>query len=286
MNFKHVPLQAGLYFVSTPIGSARDITLRALDILASADVLAAEDTRTTRKLMEIHGVPLGDRRMVAFHDHSGAAVIDRLTQLIEGGNSVAYFSEAGTPLIADPGFELGKAVAEKGLLVTAAPGPSAPVTALTLSGLPSDRFAFIGFLPAAKSPRRTALAELRDVQMTLIFFESPKRIGEMLKDLSDTLGADREVVVCRELTKRFEEVRRGSASQLANEFKARSTKGEVVVLVGLLGSQEVAEEDVDAALMKALQTMRMKDAATAVSGALGLPRKTVYQRALELKDDK
>ena len=284
MNFKEVPLQAGLYFVATPIGTARDITLRGLDILASVDVLAAEDTRTAKKLMEIHGVSLGSRPLIAFHDHSGEKVIDRLVAEIKGGKSVAYFSEAGTPLVADPGFELGRAAANEGLLVTSAPGPSAPLAALTISGLPSDRFAFIGFLPSAKSQRRSAIAELRDVAMTLIFFESPKRIGEMLIDLRDTLGATREVAVCRELTKRFEEVQRGSLAELADTFADRVVKGELVVLVGRAQTADVTEEDIDLALRQALETMRVKDAATTVAGALGLPRKAVYQRALEMKD--
>jgi len=284
MNFKEVPLQAGLYFVATPIGTARDITLRGLDILASVDVLAAEDTRTAKKLMEIHGVSLGSRPLIAFHDHSGEKVIDRLVAEIKGGKSVAYFSEAGTPLVADPGFELGRAAANEGLLVTSAPGPSAPLAALTISGLPSDRFAFIGFLPSAKSQRRSAIAELRDVAMTLIFFESPKRIGEMLMDLRDTLGATREVAVCRELTKRFEEVQRGSLADMADTFADRAVKGELVVLVGRAQTADVTEEDIDLALRQALETMRVKDAATTVAGALGLPRKAVYQRALEMKD--
>ena len=286
MNFKLTPLQAGLYFVATPIGTARDITLRALDILASADVLAAEDTRTTRKLMEIHGVPLSDRKMVAFHDHSGENVIQRLIGEIKGGKSVAYFSEAGTPLVADPGFELGKAAAREGVLVTSAPGPSAPLAALAVSGLPSDRFAFIGFLPAAKTQRSTAIAELRDLPMTLIFFESPKRVREMLSDLCEVLGGQREAAVCRELTKRFEEVQRGTLDALTAAFDDRSIKGELVIVVGRAGATEVTEAEIDQALGQALESMRVKDAAAAVSGALGLPKKTVYQRALELKGPK
>ena len=286
MNFKLTPLQAGLYFVATPIGTARDITLRALDILASADVLAAEVTRTTRKLMEIHGVPLSDRKMVAFHDHSGENVIQRLIGEIKGGKSVAYFSEAGTPLVADPGFELGKAAAREGVLVTSAPGPSAPLAALAVSGLPSDRFAFIGFLPAAKTQRSTAIAELRDLPMTLIFFESPKRVREMLSDLCEVLGGQREAAVCRELTKRFEEVQRGTLDALTAAFDDRSIKGELVIVVGRAGATEVTEAEIDQALGQALASMRVKDAAAAVSGALGLPKKAVYQRALELKGQK
>ena len=252
--------------------------------MASADVLASEDTRTTRKLMEIHGVPLGDRKLVAFHDHSGNGPIKRLLNEIVGGKSVAYFSEAGTPLVADPGYELGVAAANAGLMITAAPGPSAVIAALTLSALPTDRFAFVGFLPNAKNQRETVIAELRDAPFTLIFYESPKRVGETLANLRDVLGHERKAVVCREMTKKFEEVSRGSLKELADAFSGRSVKGEIVLLVGRQGAVEVSQEDVTTALRKALETMRVKDAATAVSGALGLPRKQVYQIALDLKE--
>lgn len=285
MNFEIKPLSAGLYFVATPIGAARDITLRGLDILASADVLAAEDTRTARKLLEIHGVPLGDRRVVAFHDHSGSGMIDKLLEAIKGGKSVAYVSEAGTPLIADPGYELGVAVASAGFDVIAAPGASAVLAALTVSGLATDRFAFVGFLPASKMARRTEIAALRDAPFTLVFYESPKRIHEMLGDLCDVLGGDREAAVCRELTKKFEETQRGTLGSLVDALDDRTLKGEIVVLVGRAGADVIADADVDAALRQALSTMRVKDAATAVAGAFGMPRKDVYQRALGLKDE-
>jgi len=285
MNFVNKPLSAGLYFVATPIGSARDMTLRGLDILASADLIAAEDTRTARKLMEIHGVPLNGRKVVAFHDHSGDGAIARLVQDIKGGKSVAYVSEAGTPLVADPGYELGKAAIAEGLMVTSAPGASAVLAALTVSGLPTDRFAFVGFLPAAKQQRETEIAGLRDVPFTLVFYESPKRVGEMLGNLRDVLGGDRQAVVCRELTKKFEETSRGSLAELADAFDGRSVKGELVVLVGRAGATDVAEMDVEDALREAMQTMRVKDAATVVAGALGLPRRQVYQVALGMKED-
>lgn len=285
MNFEHKPLSAGLYLVATPIGTARDITLRALDILASADVIAAEDTRTARKLMEIHGVPLNGRRLVAFHDHSGAGAIAPLVAAIREGGSVAYVSEAGTPLVADPGYELAGAVIAAGLPVTAAPGPSAVLSALTVSGMPTDRFAFVGFLPAAKAARETEIAALRDAAFTLVFYESPKRVGEMLANLRDILGGERQGVVCRELTKKFEEVVRGDLATLAQEFGNRSVKGEIVVLVGRAGAQTVMDDDVAIALREAMKTMRVKDAATTVAGALGLPRRQVYQIALGLGED-
>ncbi|MFU8824890.1 16S rRNA (cytidine(1402)-2'-O)-methyltransferase [Yoonia sp.] len=284
MNHITKPLSAGLYFVATPIGSARDITLRALDILASADLIAAEDTRTARKLMEIHGVPLNGRKVVAFHDHSGEGAVARLVADIVSGKSVAYVSEAGTPLVADPGYELGRAAIAAGVAVTTAPGASAVLAALTVSGLPTDRFAFVGFLPAARQQRETEIAALRDVPFTLVFYESPKRVEEMLISLRDTLGGDRQVVVCRELTKRFEETTRGTLTDVAQVYAGRLVKGELVVLVGRAGATDVADLDVTEALKEAMKTMRVKDAATVVAGALGLPRRQVYQIALGLGD--
>ena len=284
MNHLTKPLSAGLYFVATPIGSARDITLRALDILASADLIAAEDTRTARKLMEIHGVPLNGRKVVAFHDHSGEGAVDRLVADMAAGKSLAYVSEAGTPLVADPGYELGRAAIAAVVPVTTAPGASAVLAALTVSGLPTDRFAFIGFLPAARQQRETDIAALRDVPFTLVFYESPKRVGEMLASLRDTLGGERQAVVCRELTKRFEETTRGTLDEVANYYADRNIKGELVVLVGRAGATDVADGDVTEALKEAMKTMRVKDAATVVAGALGLPRRQVYQIALGLGD--
>lgn len=286
MKLSKQPLSAGLYLVATPIGSARDITLRALDILASADVIAAEDTRTARKLMEIHGIALNGRPLVPHHDHSDAAAVARLVDRVKGGQSVAYVSEAGTPLIADPGYELGVAMAAADALVTAAPGASAVLTALTVGGLPTDRFAFVGFLPNSKSQRQTEIAHLRDLNFTLVFYESPKRVHLLLSDLSDTLGGDRAAVVCRELTKKFEEVSRGTLGTLAAAYADRKVKGEIVVLVGRKGAIEVSDDDVAKALREAMKTMRVKDAATAVAGALGLPRRQVYQTALGLEDDR
>ncbi len=282
MNFEIRPLSAGLYLVATPIGAARDITLRALDILASCDLIAAEDTRTARKLMEIHGVPLGKRQVVAFHDHSGEAQIARLVAAIAEGKSVACVSEAGTPLIADPGYELALAVQAAGHPVIAAPGASAVLAALAVGGLPTDRFAFVGFLSAATSERATQLAELRDLPFTLVLYESPKRVHSLLSAACDILGADRVAVVCRELTKKFEEVSRGTLGSLAADFDGRAVKGEIVVLIGRVGAETVAEVDVETALRDAMRTMRIKDAATAVAGAMGLPRRQVYQTALGL----
>lgn len=278
------PVPPGLHLLATPIGAARDITLRALDLLASADVLAAEDTRTLRHLMEIHGVALNDRPLVAYHDHNGAAVRPRLLRALQEGKSVAYASEAGTPLIADPGFQLARAAIAEGFAVLAAPGPSAVLAALTVSGLPSDRFLFAGFPPAGAGDRARFLAELGQVPATLILYESPKRINRLLTEMADAFGKDRLAAVCRELTKRFEDVSRGTLGELAEAFAGRAVKGEIVVLVDRPGDRVVDGASIEAALRDALAHGSVKDAAAEVAAALNLPRKEVYRMALQLAE--
>jgi 16S rRNA (cytidine1402-2'-O)-methyltransferase len=282
LNPDHPPLAPGLYFVATPIGAARDITLRALDILRTADVIAAEDTRSLRKLMEIHGVPLGGRRLIAYHDHSDAAARERLVAAVRDGRSVAYASEAGMPLVADPGFQLGRAVAAAGGVVRVAPGASAPLAALAISGLPSDTFLFAGFLPSAAAARRARLGELAQVPATLIFFESPKRVVAMLADAAEVLGAGREAALCREITKKFEEVLRAPLGDLAARLRDTPVKGEIVVLIGRGSSAKIRESDLEEDLKRALAEMSMRDAADLVAGAHDLPRREVYQLALKL----
>ena len=267
--------------MGVPIGTARDITLRALDVLASADVLVAEDTRSLRKLMDIHGVPLDGRRIEALHEHSKGAVVERLVARAGAGASVAYASEAGMPLIADPGFELARAARAAGVAVTCAPGPSAVLTALVVGGLPTDAFHFAGFLPAARSARQTALSALASVQATLVVYESPKRVGALLADAARVLG-DRPATVCRELTKKFEETRHGTLSALAEAYAGASVKGEVVVLIGRGEVADVKEKDIESALKSALETMSVKDAAAFVSETFGLPKRQVYQQALDV----
>ncbi|GHG88529.1 ribosomal RNA small subunit methyltransferase I [Pseudodonghicola xiamenensis] len=272
----------GLYFLATPIGTARDITLRALDILASADVIAAEDTRSLRRLMEIHGVPLEGRRIFAYHDHSGPAARAHLIEALREGHSVAYASEAGMPLIADPGYDLGRAAAEAGFAVTVAPGPSAALAALTLAGLPTDAFFFAGFLPNAKGARRTRLEALRDIPGTLIFYESPKRIEASLADIAEVLGEERSAAVCRELTKKFEEIRRGSLAELAEGARSDPPRGEIVILVDRSHSEPVNASDIESDLRAALQDHSVRDAADLVARMHGQKRREVYQLALQL----
>ena len=275
----------GLYFISTPIGAARDITLRALDLLAEADVIAAEDTRTLRHLMDIHGVALGDRPLWAYHDHNGAQVRPKILAALAEGRSVVYASEAGTPLVADPGYQLGRAAIEANHAVIAAPGPSAVLAALTVSGLPSDRFLFAGFPPATAQARRSWLSEMAGVKATVIFYESPNRVQEMLADLVTCFGGERQVAVCRELTKKFEEVTRGTLAEVCAAYADRKVKGEIVVLVDRAEEKQVDEVTIDATLREALAQMTVKDAAAFVADMYGLPRREVYQRALQIGRD-
>lgn len=271
--------------MSTPIGAARDITLHALDILSGADVIAAEDTRTARKIMEIHGVAVRGRRFISYHDHSSDRDREEIVGLISKGQSVAYVSEAGTPLVADPGYALARAVIAADLPLHVAPGASAVLAALALAGLPTDRFGFVGFLSSQASQRDREIAELRDIPMTLVIYESPRRVAETTSRLAEILGYDRPAAICRELTKKFEEVRRGPIGVLAEELLKGQTRGEYVIVLGK--SQDAAADgaDVRAALQEALLTMRVKDAATAVAGALGVPRREVYQLALDISKE-
>ena len=275
------PLAAGLYLVATPIGAARDITLRALDILASADVLAAEDTRTLRHLMEIHGIPLNGRPMIPCHDHNEGAAAPRLLRAVAEGKSVAYASEAGTPLVSDPGFVIARAAVAEGLPVLAAPGASAVLCALAVAGLPSDRFLFAGFPPATRAARLRFLEELRAVQATLILYESPRRLAALLADAATVLGADRDAAICRELTKRHEEVTRAPLGQLAGIHAQTEVKGEVVVVIDRAAPERADSATWTDALDHALLTLSVKDAAAMVAEAYGLPRRDVYQVALE-----
>lgn len=277
-------LAPGLYLVATPIGSARDITLRALDVLRDAEVLVAEDTRTLRHLMEIHGVPLNGRRVLAYHDHNGPRMRPRVLEELEQGRSVAYASDAGTPLVADPGYALARAVREAGHLVTTAPGPSAVLAALSLSGLPTDRFLFAGFLPPAAGARRSALQDLATTPASLVFFETAKRCSRTVSEMLSVLG-DRDAALCRELTKRFEEVRQGRLSEILDGLASDPPRGEIVIVVDRDRSS-ATEEDVKTALETAMRDMSVKDAAKMVSEATGMARRDVYQLALRLGGDR
>jgi 16S rRNA (cytidine1402-2'-O)-methyltransferase len=274
-------ISPGLHLIATPIGAARDITLRALDLLAGCDVLAAEDTRSLRRLMELHGVALNGRRILPYHDHNGAQMRPRLLAALREGKSVLYASEAGTPLVSDPGFGLARAVIDAGLPVLAAPGASAVMAALCVAGLPSDRFCFLGFPPAQAGARKAMLAEAAMIPATLLFYESPKRIHRLLGELCETLGADRQAALCRELTKLHEEVLRMSLGEMTLAIEDRSLKGEIVLVIDRAPDRPTDAAALDAALDVALREMSVKEAAAQVARDLGLPRRAVYQAALE-----
>jgi 16S rRNA (cytidine1402-2'-O)-methyltransferase len=269
-----------LYLVATPIGNLGDITLRALDILRDADVIACEDTRITRRLLSHYGVATPT---TAYHDHNAPAALPRLMKRLQKGEIVALVSDAGTPLVSDPGYRLVRAAIEEDIPVTTAPGPVAAIAALTLAGLPTDCFLFAGFLPPKQGARRQRLEALASVPAALILYESPRRVPATLADMADCLG-DRPAAVVRELTKMYEEVRRGTLGQLADAFaESGPPRGEVVLVVGPPAPEAGADDaQVDAMLGPALATMSLRDAVDHVVAASGRQRRDVYTRALAL----
>ena len=277
-----VPQPGHLYVVATPIGNLADLTDRARAILGAVDVVACEDTRTTGTMLTRLGL---HRELTAYHDHNEAEVADRLAEQISLGKSVAVVSDAGTPLISDPGYKLVREAAELGIPIYAIPGASAPLTALASSGLPTDRFTFAGFPPPKSSARKRFLTEMKSGQGTLIFFEGPSRLVASLTDMAEVFGA-REAAVARELTKKFEETRRGFLPDLAAHYaEAGPPRGEIVILVGPPGEQGPPEADaIDAAILAADDSRPLKEIAAEIAEALGLKRRDVYERALELRD--
>ena len=275
--------QGSLVLIATPIGNLGDITARALEGLKAADLIACEDSRVTAALLRHAGI---DKPLLPYHDHNAEAMRPKLLARIAAGERVALVSDAGTPLISDPGYKLVRAVVEAGLSVTMLPGPSAPVMALALSGLPSDRFLFGGFLAAKSKARQAEIAEAARAPVTLVFFETAPRLLESLRDLQAVLG-DRHAAVARELTKLFEEVRRGRLSALIAHYEqAGPPKGEIVIVVGPPEEERASAEDLDTLLRAALQSMSVKDAAATVAAATGAPRRTVYARALALAGER
>ncbi|TXB69388.1 16S rRNA (cytidine(1402)-2'-O)-methyltransferase [Paracoccus aurantiacus] len=274
-------LEAGLYLVATPIGTARDITLRALDVLNAADILAAEDTRTLRHLMDIHGVPLRGRRIIAYHDHNEMKQASPLVAAMSDGNSVAYFSEAGTPLVADPGFRLAREAIARDVRVHPLPGPSAALAALSVAGLPSDRFLFAGFPPQSGGQKKSWLTEAAAVDATVILFESPRRVKQTLGILCE-IEPKRIIVLCRELTKKFEEVLRGTAQDLYENLPEKGVKGEVVLVLDRPQANLPDEAEITEMLSTMLGDMSLRDAATAVAEKYGISRRDAYQIGLTL----
>ncbi len=279
--FPEREIAPGLYVVSTPIGNLGDMTVRALETLASADIIACEDTRVTGKLLKHFGIAT---RMSAYHEHNADKAGPVLLDMLRGGKRVALVSDAGTPLVSDPGYRLVETARAEGLPVFPIPGPSAPIAALVASGMPSDTFLFDGFLPAKTTKRRARLKALKAVAATLIFFESPNRLGECLADMAAELGDDRRVAMCRELTKLHEEIRRGTAAELAEAYRDVKTKGEIVLVVAPPDEDDDGALDTDALLTELLATTSVSRAAAEAADLTGLPRRDLYRRALELAD--
>jgi len=275
-------LSPGLYVTATPIGNARDITLRALDVLTGCDAIAAEDTRVTSKLLSIYGI---SKPLTAYNDHNGARERPRLIARLKHGAKIALVSDAGTPLVSDPGYKLVREALAEGIPVHAIPGASATLTALALAGLPTDRFLFAGFLPPRAGERAAVLGDLKAIRATLIFFESAQRLADSLAQMLEILG-DRAVAVTRELTKLHEEVRRGTLATLAPRYAEEPPpRGEVTVLIGPPQQDETDFTRIDAMLDRALPFMPVKAASEMIAEALGVNRKGVYERALEKKSD-
>jgi 16S rRNA (cytidine1402-2'-O)-methyltransferase len=280
--FEAESLAPGLHVTATPIGHLADISLRAVNALAAADEILCEDTRVTGKLLHRYGITT---RLVPYHDHNAAKLRPRILEGLKEGKALVLVSDAGTPLVSDPGYKLARAVIAEGLALHVIPGASAPLAALTLSGLPSDRFMFCGFLPEKQGERRRLLETLKTVPSTLIFFESPHRIVTSLSDIADVLG-DRDVAVTRELTKLYEEALRGPALEIAALLGARETiKGEITLVVSPPGeAAALPEEDIDKALLDAATHLPAGQAAAEIAHRFGLARKELYARLLALKD--
>ncbi len=274
-------IEPGLHIVATPIGNLGDITLRAIAVLRAANAVACEDTRVTGKLKTEFGFTA---QLVPYHEHNAERTTPTLIERLNSGEIVALVSDAGTPLVSDPGYRLVNAALENDINVIPIPGPSAPLAALSVSGLPTDRFVFEGFLPNKVSARRKALEQAVPVKATLVFFESPKRLANSLSDMAELLG-NRKAVIAREVTKRFEEMTRGTLSELAAQFDERpGLKGEVTIIVGPPeGNKEPSEKEIDVLLIEALADLSVKDAASAIADKTGLQRRPLYQRALTLQ---
>jgi 16S rRNA (cytidine1402-2'-O)-methyltransferase len=276
-------LKPGLHIVATPIGNLGDVTLRALAALAGADLIACEDTRVTRKLLDRYGIRTP---LTPYHDHNAAEARPKLLRRLGESAAIVLVSDAGTPLVSDPGYKLVRAVQDAGHGVTALPGASAVLAALAVAGLPTDQFLFAGFLPAKAGARRARIAELARIPATLVLFESGPRLAATLADLAAGLGQRRDAALCRELTKLHEEVRRADLITLAEHYAAEEPRGEIVLVVGAPPvAEQPSAEDADALLRDALARTSLKAAVAEVAATTGLPRRQIYQRALALGKD-
>jgi 16S rRNA (cytidine1402-2'-O)-methyltransferase len=276
------PLEPGLFLVPTPIGNLGDMTLRAIAVLARVDLIYCEDTRHSRVLLDHFGIRKSVR---TYHEHNAAAERPRILAALAEGRRVAMISDAGTPLISDPGYKVVREAIEQGARIEALPGASAVLTGIAAAGLPTDCFLFAGFLPPKDQARRTRLTELAGVPATLVFFEAPSRLAPTLRAMGEIFGT-RDVAVARELTKRFEEIRRGSATELTSWAEAGEVKGEIVILVGPAEAREATDADISAGLERALQDMSLRDAARVVAEDLNVARSRVYDLGLKLKAER
>lgn len=281
--FEAPELAPGLYIVATPIGNLRDMTLRGLEVLAAADVVYCEDTRESLKLLEHYGIATPRK---ALHEHNERALVETILADLGRGARIALISDAGTPLLSDPGFPLVRAARQAGLPVVAAPGASALLAALAVAGLPTDAFSFHGFLPAKDGPRDTTLRGLAGVRETLVFYESPRRLGETLGAMATAFGGDRAAVVALELTKKFERVARGTLAELAAQFAVGDTKGEAVIVVAGAPDIVADADEWQAALAQAMDTQPLRAAVDEIAARFNLKRKEVYDAALALKAER
>jgi 16S rRNA (cytidine1402-2'-O)-methyltransferase len=276
------PLEPALYLVATPIGNLSDITIRALETLAAADVLACEDTRVTRKLLDRYGIR---RRSMPYHEHNSEEAGARLVEAVMSGKSVALVSDAGTPMVSDPGYRIATEVIAAGGKVVPIPGASALLSALSTAGLPSDAFFFAGFLPAKSGQRKTRLEELKAVPGTMVFYESPRRVADSLADMAEVLG-DRRAAVGRELTKAFEETRRGTLAELAAAYASEDTpKGEIVVCIAPPDQKPEVIDDIDTLLLSLAEELGASKAAGEAAKMTGGRKSDLYRRLMELKGD-
>jgi 16S rRNA (cytidine1402-2'-O)-methyltransferase len=275
-----IQLQPGLYLVATPIGNLRDMSIRAIETLSAVDIILCEDTRMTGKLLQAHGIK---GRMDIYNDHTADKIRGRVLEMLAEGKRIALVSDAGMPLISDPGYKLVRDAQDLGLNVTTVPGANAALAALQLSGLPTDKFCFLGFLPPKEKARRDALREWAEVKGTLVAYETAPRLIESLEDMAAVLG-DRPAAVVRELTKMYEEVRRDNLSALAGHYRnAGEPKGEIVIVIAPPEERIFSDEHIETLLQNALQNMSVKDAAAHVAEQTGMARKKVYELALKLK---
>ena len=280
MNDENKELKPGLYIVSLPIGNAKDITLRAIDCLQNVDEIYCEDTRVTNKILSIHKI---NRGLKNYHDHNGEKVRPQIIKKVKDGKSIALVSDAGTPLISDPGYKLVSELRDNDLYITAVPGVSSPITALTLSGLPTNNFYFLGFLPTKIQPRRNLLEDVKRLKTTIIIFETANKINKTLKDLINILG-NRKIAICREMTKKFEEIITGNIEYVAKEIALKKLKGEIVIVL-YSDKQKDEEINLEEIINSFKGEYRPSELAKIISDQTGFSKNIIYNKIIKLKEE-